>query len=393
MGILSNTVSICQFEVAGKLPAEDLFEWASGRLTRNSFQPIDETAEESSSGWVRVDDPNENEFDVPAAFCRDHYFAFCLRRDQRRVPSTILRNRLEKAENDFLAANPGLRRVPKQKREEIREAVRGALFAKTLPAPSTYDAVWDTRSGIVTFASLSLKVMGLFEDHFKNTFEGLRLVMVHPFSRARRVVSKALRPALEKANRAATGDVLDLIKDTEWLGSDFLMWLLFQTMTGSSEYTVNQPGPSPEGERFVAYLNDRIVLLGGGNGGLQKVSIVGPQDRFNEVRAGLENEKQITEATLYTEKDEETWKMTLKGMMFYFASFRCPPVRLEKDNLTNEANEREAVFYERMLLLEKGLQFFDSLYGAFLNERLGKDWAKKEQAIRGSLASDLRRGA
>ncbi len=72
MSILSNTVSICQFEVAGKLPWGDLFEWAAGRLARNSFQPIDETAEESSSGWVRVDDPNENGFDVPAAFCRDH---------------------------------------------------------------------------------------------------------------------------------------------------------------------------------------------------------------------------------------------------------------------------------------------------------------------------------
>jgi hypothetical protein len=388
MGILSNTVSICQFEVAGRPPTGDLFEWAAGCLAKNGFQPIDETAEESSSGWVRVDDPNESAFDIPAAFCRDHYFVFTLRRDQRRVPSTILKNYLEKAENDFLAANPGLRRVPKQKKEEIREAVRGVLFAKTLPAPATYDAVWDTRSGLVTFTSLSPKVLGLFEDHFKMTFDGLRLVMVHPFSRARRVVSEGLRPSLEKANRAATGDVLDLIKDNEWLGSDFLMWLLFQTMTGSSEYAVNQPGPSPEGERFVAYLNDRLVLLGGGEGGLQKVSSIGPQDRFNEVRAGLESEKQMTEATLYIEKDEEAWKMTLKGMMFHFASFKCPPVKVEKDNLTNESNEKEAVFYERMLLLEKGLQFFDSLYGAFLNERLGKEWAEKERAIRGSLASD-----
>ena len=95
----------------------------------------------------------------------------------------------------------------------------------------------------------------------------------------------------------------------------------------------------------------------------------------------------MTEATLYIEKDEEAWKMTLKGMMFHFVSFKCPPVKVEKDNLTNEANEKEAVFYERMLLLEKGLQFFDSLYGAFLSERLGKEWVEKERAIRGSLAS------
>ena len=181
MSILSNTVTICQFQVAGSPPAGDLFEWAANRLSKNSFEPIDQTAAESSSGWVHIDDPNENTFSVPGAFCRDHYLAFTLRRDQRRVSSTLFRSHIEKAEGDFLAANPGLRHVPKQKREELREAVRGALFAKTLPAPSTYDAVWDTRAGLVSFTSLSPKVLELFEDHFKNTFDGLRLVMIHPF--------------------------------------------------------------------------------------------------------------------------------------------------------------------------------------------------------------------
>ena len=202
------------------------------------------------------------------------------------------------------------------------------------------------------------------------------------------MVTDALRPTLEKANRAATGDVLDLIKDNEWLSWDFLLWLLYQTMGEASDYTVNQPGPVQEGEPFVAYLNDRLILLGGGEGAVQKVSITGPQDRFSEVRAALQEGKQITEATLYLEKEEEVWKMTLKGMMFHFASFKAPSVKLEKDNLTDETNEREAVFYERMYLLEKGLQLFDSLYGTFLKERLGKEWTEKERSIREWLASD-----
>ena len=388
MSILSNTVSVCQFQVAGSLPTGDLFEWAAERLAKNRFQPIDQTAAESSFGWVHFDDPNENTFSVPAAFCRDHYLVFTLRWDQRCVPSAILRNHIKKVEDEFLAANPGLRRVPKQKRVELREAIRGALFARTLPSPSTYDAVWDTRTGWVTFTSLSPKIWGLFEDHFRNTFDSLHLMMIHPFSRAQRVVSDHLRPALEKANRGATGDVLDLIQDNEWIGWDFLMWLLYQTMTESSNYTVNQPGPALEGAPFVAYLNDRLILLGGGEGAIQKVSIVGPQDRFSEVRAALQSGKQITEATLYLEKEEEIWKMTLKGMMFHFASLKSPPVKVERDNLTEEANEKEAVFYERMSLLEKGFQLFDSLYGAFLRERLGKEWIEKERNIREWLSSD-----
>jgi hypothetical protein len=52
MSILSNTVSVCQFQVAGSLPTGDLFEWAAERLAKNSFQSIDQTAAESSFGWV-----------------------------------------------------------------------------------------------------------------------------------------------------------------------------------------------------------------------------------------------------------------------------------------------------------------------------------------------------
>jgi hypothetical protein len=230
--------------------------------------------------------------------------------------------------------------------------------------------------------------MELFENHFKNTFEGSRLLMLHPFSRAERLLKDDLKPALLKANRAATGDVLNLIHDNQWLGWDFLLWLTYQTMNQSSEYSVNQPGPAQEGETFVAYLDDRLVLLGGGEAGVQKVSVVGSQEQFTEVRAALKNKKQITEATLYFEKEEHQWKMTLRSLMFHFASFKSPPIKLEKDNITDEADEKEAAFYERMHVLEEGLQLFNSLYAIFLGIRLGKTWAEEEKNIRHWIASD-----
>jgi hypothetical protein len=388
MGILSNTISICQFRVVGDRPGKDLYEWASDRLARNSFKSIDESIDEVSSGWVHLDDFTENSFSYPRAFWRDHYLGFTLRRDQRRVPPVLFRMYLKKAEKDFLAAHPGMRRVPKQKREELSEAVRAALYAKTLPVPSIYDAIWDTRSGLVTFTSLNSRVMELFESHFKNSFDGLRLLILHPFSRAERVLRKDLKPALLKANLAATGDVLDLIHDNQWLGWDFLLWLTCNTVTQSSEYAVTQPGPAQEGELFAAYLNDRFVLLGGREGGIQKVSVVGSQDQFSEVRTALKNGKQIMEATLYLEKEEHQWKMTLKSLMFHFASFKSPSIKLEKDSITDEADEKEAAFYERMYVLEEGLQLFDSLYAAFLEIRLGKTWVSEQKKIREWLTSD-----
>ena len=74
--------------------------------------------------------------------------------------------------------------------------------------------------------------------------------------------------------------------------------------------------------------------------------------------------------------------------MFHFASFKSPSIQIEKDNTVHEADEREAAFYERMSVLEEGLQLFDSLYATFLEKRLGKTWTDEEKSIRKWLASD-----
>jgi hypothetical protein len=139
----------------------------------------------------------------------------------------------------------------------------------------------------------------------------------------------------------------------------------------------------------VAYINDRLILKGESERGVQKVSVAGPQDNFSEVRSAVRNGKEITEATIYLEKEEEElWKLTLKGEMFHFASFKSPAVRIERDEVTDEESEREAVFYERMFVLERGLQLFDSLYADFLRLRLGSGWAKEATNIEEWLASE-----
>jgi hypothetical protein len=381
MGILSNSVSICQFRVVGNLPAGDLFAWVAERLTKNGFTSIDQGTAELSIGWVEMDDHRASAFAVPAAFWRDHYLALTLRQDRRTIPPALLRAHMKLAERDFIAANPGYTRVPKQKREELRDAVRTALLARTLPVPSVFDAVWDLDKSVLTLATLSAKTLDQFETHFKKTFEGFRLVAIHPYARAEAVIPGQHKPALRQANNAGTDAVLDLVKSNQWLGWDFLRWVMYRTLNETSEYRINQPGPATSEERFIAYLNDRMVLCGAGENGAQKITASGPQDRFGEVRTALLNGKQITEATLHIERGEEFWKMTLKGEMFHFASFKAPRVKIERDAAVDEASEQEAVFYERMHLLEVGQQMFDSLYATFLSLRLGSGWQDEVQKI------------
>jgi hypothetical protein len=385
MGILANTVSICHFKVQGELPQQDLYTWTAHQLAANRFNPIDQSTEELSTGWVHLDDPRLADFDSPATCWRENYLVFTLRRDRRAVPSAVLKAHFERAKEQYLAENPGLSKLPKQKREDLKEAVRATLLSQTLPTPATYDAVWDTKSGMVTFSSLSPKVIEMFEELFKKTFEGLRLSAFHPYARAESVLDEGNRVLLGQANKAGGDSYLELIKENQWLGTDFMLWLMYQTMNEASEYQVNQEGILAAKEPFVGYLDDRVVLLGSGDNGAQKITVAGPQDRFNEVRSALLNKKQITEATLHLETGDDHWKMTLKGELFHFASLKSPAVKLEKDNTTDEQMEREAVFFERMLLLEKGTQLFDSLFASFLQLRLGSAWGEQEAAIHGWL--------
>jgi len=372
MGILSNTVTICHFRVQGELASgQDFFDVAPQALAANAFRPIDDTADELSLGWVHLDDSKEHDF--PAAACwRDSYLMFSLRRDQRKIPAALLKEHMEKAQEAFLAENPGFTRVPKQKREEIKEAVRLKLLSKTLPTPAIYDAVWDTQNNLVTFTTISTKTVELFQDHFKKTFEGLRLTPFIPYHRAMMVTPDC--NALAAANKASGDSYLELIQGNQWLGFDFMLWLLHQTMNGNAEYRVNQPGPTVLGDQFIGYIDDKVVLCGEGEGGTQMITVNGPQDRFREVKSALQGKKQIVEATIHLEAEDGKWCLTLKGDVFHFAGFSSPAVKIEKDNTVDEQMEREAVFFERMLLLEKGLQLFDSLFATFLVERLGGDW-------------------
>jgi len=382
MGVYANTVSIIQFTVTGDVPKQDQFQWFSGKLSARGFQSIENSTEELSEGWVQVDRPDESAFEAPSDFWRDNYLVFTLRRDQRKIPSAVLKSHAGREEGAFLAQHPNLRRTPKKKREEIKELVQLRLLTRCLPVPATVDVVWDQKSGLITLYSLGTKVIERFEEQFRKTFEGVSPVVIHPFARARMLLEGQWLDKLEGANQAGSDAVASHIRDNQWLGWDFQLWLLQRGLNGEGEFAVSRPGHFASGERFSAWIDDRIQLQGGGEeGGIQKVAVSGSQDSYLEAISALKGGKRITSATICMEKDDNLWKLTLKGDTFGFASFKCPQVRIEKDATVDQMSEREAAFYERMFLVEQGIQMFDSLFTAFLKERLSDAWGDRLKTI------------
>lgn len=388
MGVYANTVSITQFTVSGDLPRTDQFEWFSQKLAARGFQSIENSTEESSEGWVLVDKVDCAEFEVPSEFWRDNYVLFSLRKDQRKIPAAVLKSHTGREESAFLTLNPNLRRTPKHKREEIKEQVQIRLLTRCLPVPSTVDIVWDQKSGVLTLYSLGTKVVERFEDIFRKTFEGFSPVIIHPFARAKRLLADQgqLVDVLDAANQAGSDAVVALIRDNQWLGWDFMLWLLQRGVNGEGDFAVCCPGHFTAGETFTAWIDDKIQFQGGGEeGGIQKVTVSGSQDSYLEAISALKGGKRITSATICMEKDENPWRLTLKGDTFGFSSLKCPQVRVEKDATVDQMSEREAVFFERMFLLEQGIQLFDSLFTAFLKERLSATWNERLVAVQAWL--------
>ena len=382
MGVYANTVSITQFTITGDLPKQDEFAWFSQKLAGHAFHSIENSSEELSEGWTQVDHPDDAGFEIPSAFWRDNYLVFSLRRDQRKIPAAVLKSHTAREEGAFLAQHPNLRRAPKDKRTEIKEQVQLRLLTRCLPVPSMVDVVWDQKSGVLTLFSLGNKAVERFEDIFRKSFEGLHPLAIHPFARARMLLEGDLLEKLEKANQANSDSAVALIRDNQWLGWDFMLWLLQRGLNGEGNFGICSPGHFATGEGFTSWIDDRILLQGGGEeGGIQKVSVSGSQDSYLEAISAIKGGKKITSATICMEKDENLWKLTLKGETFGFASFKCPQVRIERDSTVEEVSEREAAFYERMFLLEQGQQLFDSLFATFLQERLTDAWNDRLLAI------------
>ncbi|MCW8892046.1 MAG: recombination-associated protein RdgC [Deltaproteobacteria bacterium] len=386
MGFLSPSSSICYFHVSGTLDPHKKISELPEQLAGDGFRSIEQSADELATGWVELNDYDCSEFSSPDSCWRDQQVCFTLRQDRRRIPGALLKRQIAKLCEQFLAEKPTLNFVPKAEKEQIRDRARSLLLVRTLPAPSFYDVVWNTDKQLLRFCSLGQNAIDSFQGLFHQTFPGLRLQLFHPLSRALQVVPEQLHSQLKKADQAQTDSILEQIEANRWLGFDFLQWLLYRTLNSDSRYQVTVPGPLLEKQPFTAFLDNRLVLVGGGQEGIQKIIVAGPQDHYFEVKAALRQGKQIEEATVHLQQNEdEGWKLTLKGERFQFGSYRTPMIRPETEPDDDPQAEAEAAFYTKLASVEEGEQMFNSLLRSFLEMRLSDQWRTEQTTIRNWL--------
>ncbi len=382
MGFLSASAGMVCFELSGTEAYQKNEQQLREKLATEGFRSIEQSAQELATGWVHFDDDEASDFSSAAGCVRDHYLCFALRQDRRKVPAALLKRHFSRLCEEFLGAHPGLQRVPKNQREQLRDQARESLLARTLPTPSVVHVVWDMQRNLVRFCSLGKNNIETFQGLFHQTFPGLRLRLLPPLQRAFAVLPDSLHGALRQADQAQSDSFLEQIEANRWLGADFLLWLFYRTLNSGSQYQVLTAGPLLEKQPFTAFLDDRLVLVGGGQEGQQKIVVAGPQDHFLEVKTALSQGKQIEEATLHVQQDEDRcWKLTLKGERFFFGGFTTPMIRPETTPEDDPGLEAEAAFLTKINAVEEGEQMFDSLFRTFLTVRLGGDWGRQLDAV------------
>jgi recombination associated protein RdgC len=185
MGLIAGSASFARFQVAGDLPG-DFLETLPDNIARFAFRPLDESSDEPrSSGWVNIMDEYDSRFQAKE-YLKGPFLALSYRLDVRSVPSKALAQYC-RDEEERIRATEEIEYLSRERRAEIREAVKAMLFKRAIPKSQVYDVIWSLDTGGVLFGGTAAKVCDEFTAFFFNCF-GLHLKTVFPYSLASEVV-------------------------------------------------------------------------------------------------------------------------------------------------------------------------------------------------------------
>ncbi len=196
MGLVSGSAGFVRYSVEGEIPT-NFWDFAADRIKKHSFRDIDESYEESSTGWVSVLNMFDSEF-AYASYAAGDNIVLSMRIDERRVAPKVLKKFCLKEEERIKKE----RQIPKLSRShkiEIKESVKLMLTKRAVPVPAVYDLCWNLAEGTLLFFSTGRKAQELFEDFFKETF-GLQLVLQIPYTTAGHLLGSEDKDALADLN-------------------------------------------------------------------------------------------------------------------------------------------------------------------------------------------------
>jgi DNA recombination-dependent growth factor C len=180
MGLLSNSVSITQYRVGGKIK-DPVMKTVRDALIKNTIDEIDNETSEQIIGWTTFENPFTPNFDR-ADILINTTFVFSLRIDKKSIPGKVVNKhlnlemakRLSESNRDFLS---------RAEKKELKEQVINNLSARIPATPNIFDLTWDYEAGRLWFYTNLKSANEALETLFSQSFK-LSLIRLFPYTAA-----------------------------------------------------------------------------------------------------------------------------------------------------------------------------------------------------------------
>lgn len=160
--------------------------------------------------------------------------------------------------------------------------------------------------------------------------------------------------------------VIDDVRDSEYLGRDFLVWLWFRSETMESPFRLQG------GEEAELWVGGKVTLQSEGDRGVETIVCTGENAKIKEARVALGEGKKVTRVRLHLRAGDDEWIFELDSTWMNVHSLKTPRIFQEK------GEDPDALFYERMFLVEKFLSLLDGIFAEYIEARLSPGWEAEE---------------
>jgi hypothetical protein len=326
-------------------------------LKKWALSPIDDFPEEKAVGWTNIDDPDDLQWAESSPW-KGEYLAFSMRTDTCKIPSSILKQHVNRVLKEEKAKNPEKKFISRERKREITEQVTLRLRRRIPPSSKTVDVIWDVNKRLVHLIG-STSDVGPLQALFLKSFD------IHPDWQGVTEITGIEDNIL--GDISFTGNEESILTSESFM-RDFLSFLWFYSEEFQGNF--NFKDTSGNNVNVVVAQGDNIIVAD--NGGMAKLSANDPHGGLAEAKSGLLNGKKVVSAT-YTLGFESSVEDALRGMSFkmdtdyVFKGLKYPII--EK----SEGFDADGEFMVRIYLLEKAWAAMDAALLAFARLRTNED--------------------
>ncbi len=159
--------------------------------------------------------------------------------------------------------------------------------------------------------------------------------------------------------------LLEKVRETEFLGKEFLAWLWFRTETERGSFKLGD-------KTLEIWFDGKITLQGENERGLETITCSGESQNMKAARFALAENQEVVQATLVLSMDDNQWTFVLDSLWLNFRTFKTPRV------IQDKRDDPDGLFYEKMFLIEAAVSAMDGVYAEFLKLRLSPEWSTEE---------------